>query len=145
MLEQVQGVPRILICLCLSGLLRMTFVMGGISRGGSQESGKHMGYLTRAAHLGDLQRPPNLGAGGTVFHRHSPPWPRPGRQMESASGSNVPLAAHQEGKTECMHVWQAKKTLFCTVLTSLLLTLDVWVSHTKQFNPRCTVTGCPTV
>ena len=29
-----------------------------------------MGYLTRAAHLGALQRLSNLG--GTVFHRHSP-------------------------------------------------------------------------
>ena len=35
MLEQVQGVPQILIHLYLSGLLHMTFVMGGISRGGS--------------------------------------------------------------------------------------------------------------
>ena len=34
MLEQVQGIPRVLIRLCLSGLLRMTFVMSGISRGG---------------------------------------------------------------------------------------------------------------
>ena len=37
MLEQIQGVPRGLIRLCLSGLFRMTFVMGGISRGGSQQ------------------------------------------------------------------------------------------------------------
>ena len=36
MLEQIQGVPRGLICLCLSGLLHMTFVMGGISCGGSR-------------------------------------------------------------------------------------------------------------
>ena len=36
MLEQVQGIPRVLICLCLSGLLHMTFVMGGISHGGPQ-------------------------------------------------------------------------------------------------------------
>ena len=36
MLELVQGVPRILICLCPSDLLRVTFVMGGISRGGSR-------------------------------------------------------------------------------------------------------------
>ena len=35
MLEQIQGVPRGLIPLCLSGLFHMTFVMGGISRGGS--------------------------------------------------------------------------------------------------------------
>ena len=35
MLEQVQGIPWVLLCLCLSGLLCMTFVMGGISRGGS--------------------------------------------------------------------------------------------------------------
>ena len=34
MLKQIQGVPWDLICLCLSGLFRMTFVMGGISRGG---------------------------------------------------------------------------------------------------------------
>jgi len=34
MLDQIQGVPWGLICLCLSGLFRMTFVMGGISRGG---------------------------------------------------------------------------------------------------------------
>ena len=35
MLEQIQGFPWGLICLCLSGLFRMTFVMGGISHGGS--------------------------------------------------------------------------------------------------------------
>lgn len=35
-------------------------------------------------------------------------------------------------------------TLLCTVPTPLLLTPDVWVSHTKQFNPRCTLTGRPT-
>ena len=35
MLKQIQGVPWGLICLCLSGLFLMTFVMGGISRGGS--------------------------------------------------------------------------------------------------------------
>ena len=29
MLEQVQGIPRVLIRLCLSGLVRMTFVMVG--------------------------------------------------------------------------------------------------------------------
>jgi hypothetical protein len=40
MLEQIQGVPQGLIHLCLSGLLHMTFVMGGISRGGSQ----HMSF-----------------------------------------------------------------------------------------------------
>ena len=33
--EQVQGIPRVLIRFCLSGLLRMTFVMGGISGGSS--------------------------------------------------------------------------------------------------------------
>ena len=33
--EQVQGIPRVLIHFCLSGLSRMTFVTGGISRGGS--------------------------------------------------------------------------------------------------------------
>ena len=37
MLEQIQGIPRGLICLCLSGSLRMTFVMGGISRGDSRQ------------------------------------------------------------------------------------------------------------
>ena len=37
MLEQIQGVPWGLIRLCLSGSLRMTFVMGGISRGGSRQ------------------------------------------------------------------------------------------------------------
>jgi len=37
MLEQIQGIPQVLIRLCLSGLLRMTFVMGGISRGGSRQ------------------------------------------------------------------------------------------------------------
>ena len=37
MLEQVQGIPQVLICLCLSGLLRMTFVVGGISRCGSRQ------------------------------------------------------------------------------------------------------------
>ena len=31
MLEQVQEIPQVLIHLCLSGLLCMTFVMGGIS------------------------------------------------------------------------------------------------------------------
>ena len=35
MLEQIQEIPQVLIPLCLSGLLRMTFVMGEISRGGS--------------------------------------------------------------------------------------------------------------
>ena len=35
MLEQVQGVPRVLTHLCLSGLFLMTFVMGGISCAGS--------------------------------------------------------------------------------------------------------------
>ena len=35
MLEQIQGVPRGLIRICLSGLFGMTFVMGGISHGGS--------------------------------------------------------------------------------------------------------------
>ena len=35
MFEQIQWVPWGLICLCLSGSLCMTFVMGGISRGGS--------------------------------------------------------------------------------------------------------------
>ena len=35
MLKQVQGIPRVLIRLGLSGLLRMTLVMGGISHGGS--------------------------------------------------------------------------------------------------------------
>ena len=35
MLEQVQGIPRVLFRLCLSGPLRMTFVMGGISCGSS--------------------------------------------------------------------------------------------------------------
>ena len=33
MLEQVQGVPRVLIHLCPSGLFLMTFVMGGICPG----------------------------------------------------------------------------------------------------------------
>ena len=37
MLEQIQGIPRVLIRLCLSGLLHMTFVIGGISRGGYQQ------------------------------------------------------------------------------------------------------------
>ena len=37
MLEQIQGIPRVLIRLCLSGPLRMTFVMGGTSRGGSRQ------------------------------------------------------------------------------------------------------------
>ena len=37
MLKQIQGVPWGLIHLCLSGSLRMTFVMGGISRGGSRQ------------------------------------------------------------------------------------------------------------
>ena len=37
MLEQVQGIPRVLIHLRLSDLLLMTFVMGGISCGGSQQ------------------------------------------------------------------------------------------------------------
>ena len=36
MLEQVQGVPRVLTCLCLSGFFLMTLVMGGISHAGSQ-------------------------------------------------------------------------------------------------------------
>ena len=35
MLEQIQGFPWGLIHLCLSDLFRMTFVMGGISHGGS--------------------------------------------------------------------------------------------------------------
>ena len=35
MLEQIQEIPWVLIRLCLSGLLRMTFVMGEISRGSS--------------------------------------------------------------------------------------------------------------
>ena len=38
MLEQVQGVPRVLIHLCLSGLFLMTFVMGGISHAGSRQA-----------------------------------------------------------------------------------------------------------
>ena len=36
MLEQVQGVPQVLIQLCPSGLFLMTFVMGEISQAGSQ-------------------------------------------------------------------------------------------------------------
>ena len=40
MLEQVQGVPQVLTHLCLSGLFLMTFVMGGISRAGSQQKRK---------------------------------------------------------------------------------------------------------
>ena len=71
------------------------------------------------------------------------PDPEPGRQVVSASGSNVPLAAPPESESACMRVWQAKENSLCTVLTPVLLTPDVWVSHTKQFNPRCTLTGCP--
>ena len=37
MFEQVQEIPWVLICLYLSGLLHTTFVMGGISRGGSRQ------------------------------------------------------------------------------------------------------------
>ena len=39
MLEQIQGVPRGLICLCLSGLFHMTFVMCEISHRGSRQGG----------------------------------------------------------------------------------------------------------
>ena len=39
MLEQIQGVPRGLICLCLSGLFHMTFVMSEISHRGSRQGG----------------------------------------------------------------------------------------------------------
>ena len=39
MLEQIQGVPRGLICLCLSGLFHMTFVMSEISHHGSRQGG----------------------------------------------------------------------------------------------------------
>ena len=38
MFEQVQGIPRLLIRLCLSGLPCMTFVLGGISHGGSRQT-----------------------------------------------------------------------------------------------------------
>ena len=37
MLGQVQGVSRVLIRLCMSDPLCMTFVMGGTSRGGSRQ------------------------------------------------------------------------------------------------------------
>ena len=46
MLKQVQGAPQVLICLCLSGPLRMTFVMGGISCGGSRQD---IAWLSRFA------------------------------------------------------------------------------------------------
>ena len=45
MLEQIQGIPWGIICLCQSGLFRMTFVMGGISRGGSWHQPKDKDWL----------------------------------------------------------------------------------------------------
>ena len=80
-----------------------------------------------------------------VFHRHSPyltqsledRWCQPLAVMS-------PWLLFLRVRVLACVCDKQRKTL-CTVLTPLLLTPDVWVSHTKQFNPQCTLTGCPTV
>ena len=64
---------------------------------------------------GGAQRLPNQGG------RYSTDTPlpdlEPGRQVESASGSNVPLAAPPEGESACMSVCQAKEnSALCSLL-----------------------------
>ena len=56
MSEQVQEIPWVLIRLYLSGLLHTTFVLGGISRGGSQQVrafiAASMGKMGKAGYAG---------------------------------------------------------------------------------------------
>ena len=55
MLEQVQGVPRVLTCFCLSGLFLMTFVMGGISHSGSQRGETQAGIKIARRNINNLR------------------------------------------------------------------------------------------
>ena len=56
MLEQVQGVPRVLTCFCLSGLFLMTFVMGGISHAGSQRGETQAGIKIARRNINNLRQ-----------------------------------------------------------------------------------------
>ena len=69
MLKQIQGVPWGLICLCLSGPLLMTFVMGWISRGSSWQY-RRLGFDPWVGKI--PWRRERLPAGS--HHRRSHPW-----------------------------------------------------------------------
>ena len=69
MLRQVQGASRVLIRLCLSGPLCMTFVMSGNSRTGSQQPGVAGQWGSKTSFWGQPERREGVGGGGATTAR----------------------------------------------------------------------------